>query len=153
MARKKAPAGKRSPRTKRAAKPKPTPARAEVEPEVAEAPIELGEPEAEPERPGAGPPTPIYSDVEDEPTEELEPGESGEAEPEPEPEPELESEREEPEDPEPEPRPLTFRATLIDGGRYSVGGYDFVHGRPVTSTDLKLYERLRFNGRFRVDVV
>lgn len=53
---------------------------------------------------------------------------------------------------EPEPRERIFTIHLTQGSRYSSRGINFVAGRPLVTSDVKLYEVFRFNGRLRIDV-
>lgn len=46
----------------------------------------------------------------------------------------------------------TYHVRLVEGASYSAMGHDFFAGRPLVTTDEKIYEALKSNGRFRVDV-
>ena len=45
-----------------------------------------------------------------------------------------------------------FHIHLIGGARLVTKGFDFVAGRPLITTDEKVYEKFQNNGRFRIDI-
>ncbi len=46
----------------------------------------------------------------------------------------------------------TYIVHLVEGASCNFRGHHFVAGRPHVTSDGKLFEALRYNGRFRVDV-
>jgi hypothetical protein len=61
-------------------------------------------------------------------------------------------------EPETAPNPVkpkrveVYSITLLQGKTYGFKGRTFVAGQPLVTSDAKLFEALRHNGRFRVDV-
>ena len=45
-----------------------------------------------------------------------------------------------------------FHIHLIEGATYGSRGFDFTAGRPLITSDEKVYEAFRSNGRLRIDV-
>jgi hypothetical protein len=76
--------------------------------------------------------------------------------PPPEREPEVVAQKEAAPSSTPKPSPKrgngVYVITLTQGKTYGYKGLNFVVGQPLVTSDAKLYEALRHNGRFRVNV-